>query len=336
MQDYYTRPAGEAPRGNSADYDLPNNGFRPFLTENVPAEHVFSAVSSGGTPVSYTPPPNKPTAESLIFLRPEQLRVSGKPDRSRAARNAIIRLSESIKRYGMIEPLPVRPADENGYPCYELVGGEHQYRAACLAGVQKLPCTVLAADDLRCTRQAVMASLREGDRNMFEQAGAFRLLLHEYHLTQEDIAHTLGVSQSTVANKLRLLRFSAEERRIILENGLTERHARALLRLQNPADRLQMLRIAAAERLNVAQTEARIEALIADRVALAPKPVYTAMRAEPRGSLPRKFALQDLTPLYNSIEKTLAIFRKTGADAECVRRESEEAVEILIRVPKHA
>ncbi|MBQ3483409.1 MAG: ParB/RepB/Spo0J family partition protein [Clostridia bacterium] len=277
-------------------------------------------------------------AETLVFLRPEQIRCkSTRAQRkkgaaeARSGRNALIRLAESIKRYGILEPLAVRlVSDSAGYPYYELLEGERRYRAACIAGLAKLPCRVLRADDKQCAEWAVFENLEQNELNFFEKAEAFAHLMRDFHLTQEEIARKLSLSQSAVANKLRLLRLTKAERDCILQHGLSERHARALIRLTDEGQRLALLREITAHHLNVAQTEARIEAFLAPKPETEPTETVRA----PSGALPQKFALQDLRPLYNSIDRTLAIFRKTGMAAECRHEERENGVEITIHIPK--
>ena len=311
----------------------------------------------------------KPT-ESLIYLHPEQIRVANRAKKEGQGRNAIIRLSESIKRYGILQPLSVRLiGDMAGFPAYELVSGERRLRAARLLGLEKIPCTVLANDDRSCAIAAILADLNAKRLNIFEQASAFRLLAEEYGLTQEEIARKVGISQSAIANKLRLLRFSREEAAEILRAGLSERHARALLRLASPQKRAPALDQIIKRKYNVAATEALVEAILAaekapqgageaivshetfsflpEKSPLSPeigerlpeKPVVSMIitpEMPPQGVLPRKFAMQDLRPLYNSIERTLSIFRKTGQAVECRREESDEGVKIIIHIPRRA
>ena len=311
----------------------------------------------------------KPTT-GVLYLRPEQIRSHSGSKKEGQDRNAIIRISESIKRYGILQPLSVRLiGDFSGFPAYELVDGERRLRAARLLGLEKLPCTVVSSDEKSCAIASVIEDLRQKHLHFFEQAAAFRLLTENYRLTQEEIARKVGVSQSAIANKLRLLRFSREEQHKIRDVGLTERHARALLRLKNPQKRAFVLEEIIAKACNVADTEVLIDALLAaekehlqelaDTVSretslfasekadipckttpsTTQKPVVSMIitpETPPRGVCPRKFALQDLRPLYNSIERTLSIFRKTGQAVECRREEREDGVRIIIDIPRHA
>ncbi len=398
-------------------------------------------------------------AESSIFLRAADIRPQKSGVFARTQQNAIIRLSSSIRRYGILEPLLVeKQAGEEGKgPFYLLIDGEKRYHAACIVGMEQIPCFILANDTKSMAKAAIFADLKQKKRHMFEEATAFRELLEVHQLTQEGIARQLGLSQSAVANKLRLLKFSNKEQARILEGRLTERHARTLLRLFDPAERQDALEQVIADRLNVSATEAFVDHLLSkkqvknnaqsyvfelnqpylaqkppqndgfclktpsawaagreERAAMAAdtphsKPLHAAkseavvqsevmapsevmaqsevivqslppatlpeekepaplvnkderafLEAEnpkglavstvstnaavredpaasipPQGIRPRKFALRDLRPLYNSIEHSLSIFRKTGMRAECTHRESESGVEIVIMIPKH-
>ena len=357
----------------------------------------------------------KANEEAQIFLRPEQIKSKAGQKRGQST-NSIIRLAESIKRYGIIEPLSVRKSgEERGFSVFELIDGEQRLRAAALAGVAKIPCVVLPQDDKSYAIAGIIEHLRGGGLHMFEQAAGFRLLMLDFLLTQEEIAQKLGVSQSAIANKLRLLKLSHEEQQTILEYGLTERHARAILRLKEPKTRSLALRRIREEHLNVAESEEMIENLLgaspkyavrkgnsiqsdvsSDTVqegatqlnalndAVDPqkgsslqgnflqdgslqgsflqedarlntaekgrelqqiqgKPeqntaIFTVLSPQtpPKGCVPRKFVIPDLTPLYNSIERTLSIFRKTGASVSCMREEGIDRVRIIIEIPKNA
>ena len=310
------------------------------------------------------------TTTGVIYLRPEQIRSPSGGRKEGQDRNAIIRISESIKRYGILQPLSVRLiGDFSGFPAYELLDGERRLRAARLLGLEKVPCSVVSGDERSSAIASIIDDLRQKHLQIFEQAAAFRLLTENYHLTQEEIARKVGVSQSAIANKLRLLRFSREEQHKILDAGLTERHARALLRLKDAKKRAFALEEVIAKSYNVADTEALIDAILSseercaqgeaenvsretpyfaaeaakqtptNRPVRPQKPVVSMImtpETPPRGVCPRKFALQDLRPLYNSIERTLSIFRKTGQAVECRSEEGEDGVRIIIEIPRRA
>lgn len=282
-------------------------------------------------------PPYTPSERqgSIFFLHPEQI-CAEKTALSPKNRNALIRLAASVRRYGLTEPLVVRPMGDPPFARYRLVEGETLWRAACLAELTKVPCVLAAESAENREETLIFAQIRGKTLHMFDQAAAFRLLAEKYHLTQDEIARKSGLSQSAVANKLRLLRLSEPERREILRAGLTERHARALLRLSG-ADRAAVLEAFVHQKPTVAGAERLIEAYLhtargvseAEGTFAPPQERSVAVR----DFIPRKFALQSLQPLYNSLEKTLAIFRKTGRAAEMTTEENAAGVCITIRIP---
>ena len=294
---------------------------------------------------------------SILFLRPEQIFAENAHKKAQN-QNKIIRLATRIRRYGLSEPLLVRPwSDASPFSRYILAENEELWRAACLAGLERIPCVLLPQTPQNGAENAVFEQIRAGKYNIFEQAAAFKHLITEFHLTQEEVARRSGLSQSAVANKLRLLRLDSTEQREILRAGLGERHARALLRVTG-SDRTAVLSAVIRKKLTVCDTERLIDALLeqkktqkeasagqempADSEAArcaaesktdAPGLVVAVRERAPQGVLPRKFAMQSLQPLYNSIEKTLSIFRKTGRHAEMTHAEGAEEVCITIRIP---
>ena len=308
-------------------------------------------------------------AETPIFLAAEQIFVQSAPQNPKNEQNAIIRLAASIRKYGILEPICVKlSTQKDGFPVYELIDGERRFRAAALAGMDKLPCLLLPPNDAKCLQMAAILQLKSENLHFFALAEAFSRLMQEYHMTQEEIARKMGLSQSAVANKLRLLKLTPEERRIIVAGGLSERHARAFLRIADPVTRLEVIATAERENRNVASTEALVDLRLGSKAVLAnssrdkdlsqestvkqqidvffaPKqqkstenepilPQKQAINVQGVGVTPRKFALRDLKPLYNSIERTLGIFEKTGVSAEDRREEDEDFAHILIRIPK--
>lgn len=193
--------------------------------------------------------------------------------RSTFNQNAIARLADSIRRYGILQPLTVRkvllpsasPKNVSGTTAiYELVAGERRLRAAKLAELVNVPCIVINTDDATSAELAIIENLLRENLNMFEQAEAFQRLIREFHLTQDEAARRVSMSQSAVANKLRILRLLPEERQKILEAGLTERHARALLKINDLTLRGDVLQHILDRKLNVSATETYIDNLLTD------------------------------------------------------------------------
>lgn len=153
-------------------------------------------------------------------------------------------------------------AAESGRTVYMLISGERRYRAALMLGLSAVPCIVKSYDDSQSATVSIVENLLRRDLNMFEQAKAFEKLIAEYGLTQSEVAERLSTSQSCVANKLRLMKLSDDEQNYIIENGLTERHARALLRITDIPLRKAAMMAIADKKLNVSSAESYIERLV--------------------------------------------------------------------------
>ncbi|MBQ2998881.1 MAG: ParB/RepB/Spo0J family partition protein, partial [Clostridia bacterium] len=198
----------------------------------------------------------------VVQIKTDEIRPNRAQPRAEFEQNSIIRLADSIRRYGILQPLSVRLSDPDDVYRYELIAGERRLRAAKMLGYLTVPCIVMDVNEQTSAELAIIENLLREDLNMFEQAYGFKKLIENHHLTQEEVARRMSMSQSAVANKLRLLRLSYEEQRLILETGLTERHARATLRIENTKKRLETIRYIAEQKLNVQDSEAYVENLL--------------------------------------------------------------------------
>ncbi len=232
--------------------------------------------------------------------------------------NELKSLSLSISENGILQPLTVRKISPSEY---ELVAGERRLRAAALAGLKKVPCVVIRCSDKESAVYALLENLQRADLGMFEEARGISRLIRRFGLTQEQAAEKLGKTQSTIANKLRLLKLSFEEQEWIENAGLSERHARALLKLENESVRREALSRVIAENLNVAQTEA----LIGNLCNIAPK-------KENKGS--SKAVIKDLRIFLNTINKAVDVMRLAGIDAKTHKTDTDNFIEYTIRIPK--
>lgn len=231
---------------------------------------------------------------------------------------ALLALSDSIKKYGILQPLSV--TYDGGTGRYVLVAGERRLRAARLLGMDRVPAVVIEADRGRSEELAIIENIQREDLNIFEEARAIASLITKYGMTQETAAGKLSVSQSYVANKLRLLKLSAEEAESILEAGLTERHARALLRIKEQERRGAALRHIIKGRMNVAMTEEYIDGLV-----LAPK-------EEKRQTV--KLGIRDIKLFCNTIDKAVDTIKRAGIPVSTSRTDAPDHTEITISIPK--
>ena len=258
-----------------------------------------------------------------IYPNPNQPRKNFEDDK-------ILKLAESIIKYGILQPICVRLASDmriysDKTPVeefnYELIAGERRLRAAKIAGYGEVPCLIIDADGRRSAELSIIENLQREDLNIFEEAGAIGTLIDVFGITQEQAAKMLGVSQSSVANKLRLLKLSSAERRIIVESGLTERHARALLKIADADLRIKLLDTITKKDLNVSDTEALIDKFICDI-------------AENELPAKRKTVIKDFRIFYNTIDRAIDVMEKAGIDVAKEKRESEDCVELVIKINK--
>lgn len=228
-------------------------------------------------------------------------------------------LAASIAAYGILQPLTVR--QQGGV--YQLVAGERRWRAARIAGLRQVPCLLARVDEEDAALLALIENLQRRDLDYMEEAEAIARLLRRYGLSQQQAAEKLGRSQSAVANKLRLLKLPREVLEILRDGGASERHARALLRLDDPALQEQAARMAVEQQLTVAQTEALVETLL-----LPPPPDQPPRK--PR----RTFIVKDVRLFLNTVQRGLALMRTAGVNAQCQREDGEEEICLTIRIPR--
>ncbi len=231
--------------------------------------------------------------------------------------NGIIRLADSIRRFGILHPLTVRRINYDGFvPAgsvpykYELISGERRLRAAILLGLERVPCIIRFASEKESAEIAVIENLLRRDLNMFEEARAFSRLINEFSMTQQEVAERVSSAQSSVANKLRLLRLSEEEQRYILDEKLTERHARALLKITDGALRFAVLREIASKKLNVSASEQYIERILGSELPqISIQRSENLQRAEEKACEPEETPNEQKSAAINSGEIEKSIFR---------------------------
>ena len=255
----------------------------------------------------------------LVMLKPSEITASPDQPRKSFDEYELKRLSDSIKASGIIQPLIVRKA-ENGY---RLIAGERRLKAAVMAGV---PCVVHKADDETAALYSLIENLQRSSLTVFEEAEGINRLIYEYGISQSEAAARLGISQSSLSNKLRLLKLSDSIKERISSAGLTERHARALLRLSEE-DREEALDRIIAQGLTVSQTEEYIFSVINPQE--KPKPVTPD---EPV----RKSAIGDVRLFSNSLSKLISTLQSSGIDAKSRKYENDKYIEFKVRIQKNS
>lgn len=225
-------------------------------------------------------------------------------------------LAASIKANGLIQPIIVRRLDIG----YELVAGERRLRAARLCGMAMIACIIVETTERGSAIMALTENMQRKDLNFFEEAEAISVMIELFGYTQEDVAVRLGKSQSTVANKIRLLKFTRPERKAMLEYGFTERHARALLCVNDVTLRTQLIEEIYRRRLNVESTEKLIE-----------------MRMKENKEMVRikkcRGAFKDVRLFVNTINHAVEVMKAAGIEAEMRKSKQKEYTEYVVRIP---
>ena len=227
-------------------------------------------------------------------------------------------LSQSIVENGILQPITVRKVSQTEF---ELVAGERRLRASALAGLRTVPCIIVKCNDQESAVYALLENLQRADLGMFEEARGISRLIRRYGLTQEQAAEKLGKTQSTIANKLRLLRLTYEEQEWIENAGLSERHARALLKLESEALRREALSKVINDGLNVSQTEALVNLLY-----------QSSAEKQQRGK--SKAVIKDYRIFLNTLHKAVDAMRLAGIDAKTQQTDNDNFIEYTIRIPK--
>ena len=265
----------------------------------------------------------------IVWIATCKIRPNRAQPRVNFESNAALRLADSVRRYGILQPLTVRVIENapDGR-CFELIAGERRFRAAVMLQMQSVPCVIMEADERKSAELALVENLLRQDLNFFEMAKAIRRLIDTFELTQEEVAKRLSLTQSAVANKLRLLRFGEEEQQFILASGLTERHARALLKITDGALRKKATEHVIKWRMNVANTEQYIERVLNEE----------KQKAEIEKSLSKpkmKPVIKDIRLFFNSVDHAVETIKSAGIGISSSREEREDEYVIEIRVAKN-
>jgi ParB family chromosome partitioning protein len=251
--------------------------------------------------------------EEIVAVPIEEIRPSPYQPRKRIDQGKIEELAASIAEHGLLHPVVVRMI-EGGY---ELVVGERRWRACQRLGWRSIPAVVRTLSEQAAAELALIENLQRKDLDFFEEAEGYQRLITEFDLTQEELARRVGCSQSAIANKLRLLRLHPQVRKAIISREIiSERHARALLRLESPAEQLAMIERIAKEELSVK----KVEQLIAAR------------EGKERSKGQRWIGvMKDVRPFMNSLRKLTGQLERAGL-AVTIEEESKGRDEVVIQI----
>ena len=246
----------------------------------------------------------------VVFLPARAIRPNPSQPRKVFREEALEELAESIRHHGILQPLSVRRVGIS----YELIAGERRLRAAQRAGLTEIPCIVMNMDEKESGLTALVENLQRQDLDYIEEARGISFLMERFSFSQEQAAKMLGKSQSGVANKLRLLRHSPAVLERLRQHGLTERHARALLRLPTEQQKLDAIEIIAKAAMSVARTESYIDSLLQKNAPREPK--------------------ANVGAFLNNLSQSLARIQSSGIPAVSERRETDSQIVLTITIPK--
>ena len=246
----------------------------------------------------------------VVFLPARSIQPNPSQPRKIFQPEALDELAKSIQKHGILQPLSVRRVGTG----YELIAGERRLRAGIMAGLTELPCIIMRMDDRESGLVALVENLQRQDLDFIEEARGIQLLMEQGQLSQEQVSAMLGKSQSAIANKLRILRHSDGVLNALREGELTERHARALLKLPEEGQKLMAISYIRKHRLSVARTEQYIEQLLSQRNGKTQK--------------------ANVGAFLNNLNQSLARIQLSGVPAVSERLETDSQIVLTITIPK--
>lgn len=252
----------------------------------------------------------------IILVPQEEIYPNPNQPRQRFDFDELEGLAQSIRQNGIIQPIAVRI---NGKGEYELISGERRLRASRLVGITQIPCIVMDASDEKSALFALLENVQRSDLGFFEEAVAIEKLIVDYGMTREDVCKKLGKAAPTISNKLRLLRLPEEIRLKITQENLTERHARALLKLTSISQMERAMSIIAEKRLNVSETERLVSQILTN---------------DSRHRQPPVKLFKDVRIFVNTLNHAVDTMRKAGIEADSAKSETDEYIEYIVRIPK--
>jgi len=258
--------------------------------------------------------------DSVVYIPVKAIRPNPYQPRKSFSQKALRELSESVKQYGVIQPVTVR---QRGFYSYELVTGERRLKACQMAGIEKIPAIIIDTRENDTAIISLIENIQRENLSFFDEAEAISSLIETHNISQELLAKKLGKSQPSIANKLRLLRLDRKERSMIVEFGLSERHARSLIRICDSEKRMEILKKVCESNLNVRDTERLVDKVLYDK----------ENEKTPRKSKRIKL-FTDIRVFTNTILHAVSSMKESGIDAESTRFENEDYYEYVIKIKK--
>ncbi len=271
--------------------------------------------------------------ESIISVRIEELTPNPLQPRRDFNEEELQALSNSIKTYGLIQPIAVKKIEPLPFPMpeqkakYEIIAGERRWRASRLAGLKTINCILFEADRTDSAMMALVENVQRSDLSYFEEALAMQTLLLMSGKTQAELARALAISQATLSNKLRLLRLSERERLMAMENGFSERHCRALVRIDSEKERRPIMLKIIREKLQSKETEKLIDDILKAKSNPQPEKVIIKKK-KPH----IKGVIRDMRFLFNTLDKTVGLLSASGYKASWSKEEAENGLDVHIKI----
>lgn len=252
----------------------------------------------------------------IILLPQEEIYPNPNQPRSRFDFDELEGLAQSIRQNGIIQPIAVRVNSKGNY---ELISGERRLRASRLVGISQIPCIIMDAGDDKSALFALIENMQRCDLGFFEEASAIEKLIVDFKMSREEVCRKLGKAPPTISNKLRLLKLPEDIRLKITQEGLTERHARALLRLTSRSQLDRALSIITERHLTVSESEKLIEQMLSNDKG----------RKKPTVKL-----FKDVRIFVNTLNHAVDTMRRAGIEADSAKSETDEYIEYIVRIPK--
>lgn len=252
----------------------------------------------------------------VVLIPTDEIKPNPHQPRTRFSEAELKSLAESIRNVGIIQPLTVRKVKGE----YELIAGERRLRAAKSVGLKSVPCVEISTNNSGCAVVSLLENMQRQGLNFFDEARGIARLLHEHSITQEQASCYLGIAQSTLSNKLRILSLPETVQEKITEHRLTERHARALLKLNNESDMLEVIGEAVEQKLNVNGIEMLINQYLQGNPQAAQRKAV--------------MVIKDVRIFQNTITNAVKVMRQAGIMADSMKRETEDYIEYIVKIPK--